>query len=109
VYDNSVRPLPVLVASGRGRETTHVAMPPTWEGIYREHPMRATRGSKDIDRIFVEGVLVDRAVRDAVREAIRQHRQARQPMAVWEDGKVVWVDAAELEAEVDAAGDGEPQ
>jgi predicted ABC-type ATPase len=37
VYDNSVRPLPVLVASGRGRETTHVAVPPTWEGIYREH------------------------------------------------------------------------
>jgi predicted ABC-type ATPase len=37
VYDNSVRPLPVLVASGRGRETTHVAVPPTWEGIFREH------------------------------------------------------------------------
>jgi hypothetical protein len=75
----------------------------------RATSMRAPGGGKDIDRIFVEGVLVDRAVRDAVREAIRQHRQARQPMAVWEGGKVVWVDAAELEAEVDAAGDGEPQ
>lgn len=70
--------------------------------------MRANRGGKDVDRIFVEGVLVDRAVRDAVREAIRRHRQAGQPMAVWEDGKLVWVDAAELAEEVDSAGDGEP-
>jgi hypothetical protein len=69
--------------------------------------MRATRGGKDIDRIFGQGILVDRSVRDAVREAIRQHRLAGQPMAVWEDGKVVWVDAAELERELDAAGDGD--
>jgi len=68
--------------------------------------MTASRGDKDIDRIFIEGVLVDRAVRDAVREAIRQHRQAGLPMAVWEDGKVVWVDAAELESELDAADGG---
>jgi hypothetical protein len=71
-------------------------------------PMATARDGRDIERIFLEGVLIDRAVRDAVRAAIRQHRQAGQPMAVWEDGKVVWVDAAELEREADAAGDGEP-
>jgi hypothetical protein len=53
--------------------------------------------AKDITAIFREGTLIDRAIAAGAREAIRRHKQAGVPMAVWRDGKSVWVDAAELE------------
>jgi hypothetical protein len=34
-----------------------------------------------------------------VREAVRQHKRMGQPLAVWRDGKVVWLSAEEVEAE----------
>ena len=46
---------------------------------------------KDITRIFGEGTLIDKAVREGVREALRQHKRAGNPVAEWRDGKVVWV------------------
>ncbi len=52
---------------------------------------------KDITAIFREGTLIDRAMAAAARDAIRRHKQAGIPMVFWEDGKTVWVDAAELE------------
>jgi hypothetical protein len=53
------------------------------------------RGS--IADILGEGTLVQRALRAAFRDAIRRHKQAGVPMAIWRDGKTVLVDAAELE------------
>ncbi|MBI4582066.1 MAG: hypothetical protein HY718_20385 [Planctomycetes bacterium] len=58
--------------------------------------MKAKR-QKDITAIFREGTLIDRALAAATREAIRRHKQAGVPMAIWRDGKTVLVDAAELE------------
>lgn len=55
------------------------------------------RKQKDITAIFREGTLIDRALAAGVQEAIRRHRQAGVPMAMWRDGKTVWVDAATLE------------
>ncbi len=52
---------------------------------------------KDIGAIFREGTPIDRALAAAAREAVRRHRQAGVPMAIWRNGKTVWVDAAELE------------
>ncbi|HOW73921.1 MAG TPA: hypothetical protein PKY77_25235 [Phycisphaerae bacterium] len=52
---------------------------------------------KDITAIFREGTLIDRALAAGVREAIRRHKQAGVPMAIWRNGKTVWVDAATLE------------
>jgi hypothetical protein len=52
---------------------------------------------KDITAIFREGTPIDRALAAGAREAIRRHKQAGVPMAVWRNGKTVWVDAAELE------------
>jgi hypothetical protein len=52
---------------------------------------------KDITAIFREGTLIDRALAAATRDAIRRHKQAGVPMAVWRNGKTVWVDAADLE------------
>jgi len=53
---------------------------------------------KDIERIFAEGTLIDDALARGVREALRRHKQAGLPIAVWEKGQTVWVppDAIEL-------------
>lgn len=52
---------------------------------------------KDITAIFREGTSIDQAIIAGAREAIRRHRRAGVPMAVWRGGKTVWVDAAKLE------------
>lgn len=47
----------------------------------------------DIDRIFEEGVEVDRAFDRAIREALRQHKRAGNPVPIWKNGKIVWIPA----------------
>jgi len=61
------------------------------------NPKRPKKRAKSIDAIFREGTLLDRAMAAAARDAIRRHKQAGVPMAIWRDGKSVFVDAAELE------------
>jgi len=39
---------------------------------------------------------VDRAMRAAVRDALIEHKRAGQPIAVWQDDKVVWIRAEEI-------------
>lgn len=51
----------------------------------------------NIAAIFREGTPLDRALAAAGREAIRRHKQAGVPMAIWRNGEAVWVDATELE------------
>ncbi len=50
----------------------------------------------DIDRIFEEGTLVDRAFDRAVRDALRMHKRAGNPIAVLKNGKVVWIPAKKI-------------
>ena len=52
---------------------------------------------RDIAKIFREGTLIDRAVRQGVREALLRHKQAGNPVAEWRDGKVVWIPAEEID------------
>jgi hypothetical protein len=40
--------------------------------------------------------LIEAALQRAVREAISKHAKDGDPIAVWRDGKVVWVPASEL-------------
>jgi len=60
--------------------------------------------SKDIKEIAVNDATIGPAIRQAAREAIERHRQAGVPVVLWEDGKVVQRDAAEVLAELDAKG-----
>ena len=53
---------------------------------------------KDIEAIFRDGTLIDRAMLAATREAIKQHKQAGLPMVVWRDGQTVLISPEELEA-----------
>lgn len=46
---------------------------------------------KTIDEILQDGARVDRAARRAVRDAVRHHKLLGNPVAVWREGKVVWI------------------
>lgn len=46
---------------------------------------------KNIDQIFAEGTLIDRALKQAVHEALLAHKRAGNPIAAWRDGKTVWL------------------
>ena len=43
--------------------------------------------------------LILAAMRQAVREALLRHKQAGNPVAVWQDGKVVWVQPEDIVVE----------
>ena len=40
---------------------------------------------------FADLTLVEETLRRAVRGALLRHKQAGNPIAVWRDGKVVWI------------------
>lgn len=53
-------------------------------------------GKKDIDAIFADGTQIDKALREAVREAVRRHKLLGNPIAVWRDNKVCWLQPDEI-------------
>ena len=56
---------------------------------------------KDILAIFRDGRLIDQAMLKGAWEALRVHRAAGdQPLAIWSDGRVVWVTPDEFEREL---------
>jgi len=55
------------------------------------------KSDKDIGRLFKDGKPIDIALAQAVAEAVRQHKRMGQPMAVWMDGKTVWMSPDEFE------------
>lgn len=43
--------------------------------------------------------LIQRALARGVREALRRHKQAGNPVAAWRDDRVVWIEAKDIEVE----------
>jgi hypothetical protein len=64
----------------------------------------AIEREKDISRLFREGKPIDDAMNAAVRQVVLLHEQLGLPLAVWRDGKVVWISPEEA-----SAGDAPPQ
>jgi CubicO group peptidase (beta-lactamase class C family) len=69
--------------------------------------------SKDVLKILSERILVEQALREAALQTLREHKEEGLPLAMWRDGRVVWMSAEEVEAEMDdapskASGEGEP-
>jgi hypothetical protein len=58
--------------------------------------MRRSKSDR-IDRAFATGTPIDRALEEAVREALRQHKRAGNPIAEWRDGKVHWIKPEDIE------------
>jgi hypothetical protein len=55
-----------------------------------------------IARRFAEPGFVESAIQTGVKEALRGHAQAGRDVPIWQDGRVVWVSAAELLARFEA-------
>ncbi len=48
----------------------------------------------------VDDELIDEALQAAVGDAVREHKQAGQPLVVWKDGQIALVSATEVEAKM---------
>ena len=56
---------------------------------------------KDISQVFEEGTPIDNALREAVRDAVLRHKHSGNPIADWQDGKVVWIPADQIQVDMD--------
>ena len=54
---------------------------------------------KTIDELFRDGKEIDTALRNAVQQALLQHKQAGNPVAEWRDGKVVLIKPEDIVVE----------
>jgi hypothetical protein len=70
-----------------------MTVPQDWQGTPLERV-------EDVPRIL-------RAMAEAVREALLVHKRLGNPVAVWRDGRVVWLAPEEIPAEPDAPLDEE--
>ncbi|HPM22741.1 MAG TPA: hypothetical protein PLP66_02470 [Phycisphaerae bacterium] len=57
------------------------------------------KAERDIEELMLDDALIDGALVDAVRDALLQHKRAGNPIAVWEDGRVVWIPPEEIVVE----------
>lgn len=53
----------------------------------------------DIEALFEDGREIDAALAKAVREAVLEHKRAGNPIAVWKEGRVVWIPAEEIKVD----------
>jgi len=54
---------------------------------------------KTIDELFRDGKEIDTALRNAVQQALLQHKKAGNPVAEWRDGKVVMIKPEDIVVE----------
>ena len=47
-------------------------------------------------KLKVSGREIDKAIQKATREALKMHKLARNPIAVWQDGKIVILKPEEI-------------
>ena len=57
-----------------------------------DRPVRA-----DLDRILADPMLIEAALRRAVRAALERHRRAGNPVATWNEGRVEWIAPEQLD------------
>lgn len=53
----------------------------------------------DAKALFADGREIDTALAKAVRAALLEHKRAGNPIAVWQDGRVVWIPPQEIDVE----------
>jgi hypothetical protein len=46
----------------------------------------------DINKALIDGKLIDDAMRDAIKEAVRVHRASGLPLVVWRNNQVTYID-----------------
>jgi hypothetical protein len=50
-----------------------------------------------IDETLADRGRITQALAEGVREALKKHKQAGNPVVVWRDGKMVWLKPEEIE------------
>jgi hypothetical protein len=53
--------------------------------------MRVKKKRRDLDQLIEDDLLIEFALRDGVRDALRRHKEAGLPVAAWQNGKVIWI------------------
>lgn len=66
-------------------------------------PDREIGREHDIEAIMRDGTLIDRAMVEARRDALLDHKRTGDPIVVLENGQVVWIPAEQIQV------DGEPE
>jgi len=54
---------------------------------------------KTIDELFRDGKKIDSALRNAVQQALLQHKKAGNPVVEWRDGKVILIKPEDIVVE----------
>jgi len=57
------------------------------------------KSEKNIAELFAEGTAIDKALALAVQDALWRHKQLGNPVAIWRDGKVVWIPPEQIPVE----------
>ncbi|GAB6041935.1 zeta toxin family protein [Endothiovibrio diazotrophicus] len=95
-YDNSrnrdLRP----VAIGSGRTTREILDPDTWNRVMPQQPAAREEPARYRTEFDREVEAITRAGNEAIHEALWQHCHAGNPVAVWENEQVVWIQPDEL-------------
>jgi hypothetical protein len=52
--------------------------------------------NRNIDELFADSALIEKVLQRAVQEALLRHKHAGNPVAVWRDGRVVWIPPEEI-------------
>ena len=55
-----------------------------------------------INELFEDGRAIDEALREAARDARRLHKALGNPMATWQDGRVVWIQPEDIHIDDDS-------
>jgi hypothetical protein len=64
------------------------------------------KDQRSLSERLADTAAITAAIRKAVREAVLSHARAGRPIAVWRDGRVVWLQPAEvLSGEVQSPAD----
>jgi hypothetical protein len=62
-------------------------------------------GARDVGRLLGDRAVLDAALREGAREALRVHREAGLPLAIWRDGRTEWVSPEEFERLINASSE----
>lgn len=58
--------------------------------------------ARNVGRLLKDRAVLEAALKEGAREALRVHREAGLPLAVWRDGRTEWVSPEEFERLLDA-------
>jgi hypothetical protein len=50
-----------------------------------------------IAHAFADGTPIDQALEEAVREALKLHKQAGNPIVVWQNGEMHWINPEDIQ------------